>query len=205
MTDALLGGAMMVAYVISPGPVNVETLRRGWLGGFWAAFSVQLGALLGDGLYALLAWLGIALVMQHPIAQMGLGIGGAGFLGYLGVVALHHAWHEPHEAPLVVLNHHQHQHHFWVGVAMALANPYGLLFWMAVNQAILQHPEHQGIAFLGGFFGFGLLAAWLLAAGVQRSRRFVSSRGGRLASAVFGLLLVGGGLNLGWRTIAGMP
>ena len=32
MTDALLGGAMMVAYVISPGPVNVETLRRGAFG-----------------------------------------------------------------------------------------------------------------------------------------------------------------------------
>jgi threonine/homoserine/homoserine lactone efflux protein len=36
---------LSLAYVASPGPVNIETLRRGLAGGFRAALALQRGAI----------------------------------------------------------------------------------------------------------------------------------------------------------------
>ena len=82
--EVLLGVMMGVAYVVPPGPVNIETARRGLTGGFPAALAMQLGAVIGDTTYAVLALAGVGLVLTHALAQALLGIVGTGLLLYLG-------------------------------------------------------------------------------------------------------------------------
>jgi threonine/homoserine/homoserine lactone efflux protein len=50
--NILICALMGLAYVAPPGPVNLETVRRGVAGGFRAGLVLQLGAVLGDLLYA---------------------------------------------------------------------------------------------------------------------------------------------------------
>jgi hypothetical protein len=64
--DIVLGIVIGVAYIATPGPVNIETIRRGVMGGFRVALAIQLGALIGDLTYALVALAGLARALTHP-------------------------------------------------------------------------------------------------------------------------------------------
>src|SRR6476661_6282070 len=76
---------MGIAFSAPPGIVLAETFRRGVARGFPAAFSVQLGALIGDTVYCLLALAGVAVLVQNPITQRVLGVLSVVFLLYLAV------------------------------------------------------------------------------------------------------------------------
>jgi len=84
MMRAHLGVMMGVAYAVPPGPVNIEAARRGLTGGFPVTLAMQLGAVIGDTTYAVLALAGVGLVLTHALAQALLGIVGTGLLLYLG-------------------------------------------------------------------------------------------------------------------------
>ncbi len=61
MQEALVVPVILgIAYAAAPGVVNTECLRRGFSSGFRSAFGVQLGALLGDGIWAVIAFSGLA-------------------------------------------------------------------------------------------------------------------------------------------------
>src|SRR5512142_357723 len=78
-----IGVLMGLAFAAPPGAVTAETFRRGVRGGFPLAFGVQLGSLIGDATYALLALAGLAAIAQNAALQMTLGAAGALFLLYL--------------------------------------------------------------------------------------------------------------------------
>src|SRR4051794_17706139 len=90
--EFLLGILLAAIYVISPGPINLATVQRGWTGGFQAALAVQLGAVAGDLAYALLALTGLGLFVADAAAQILLGIAGASLLLCLGGAALCQSW-----------------------------------------------------------------------------------------------------------------
>jgi len=71
---------MGIAFAAPPGAVTAETFRRGAHGGFAVALGVQLGSLVGDATYALLALAGLAALAQNPALQFAFG---ALFLMYL--------------------------------------------------------------------------------------------------------------------------
>lgn len=52
--EVVLGAFMGIAYTVSPGPVNIETVRCGLRAGFTSALALQLGALIGDTTYTIL-------------------------------------------------------------------------------------------------------------------------------------------------------
>jgi threonine/homoserine/homoserine lactone efflux protein len=60
MSTALAGFALGFAVAAGFGPISVLALTSGLRHGFAPAFGVGLGAALVDGLYALLAGLGLA-------------------------------------------------------------------------------------------------------------------------------------------------
>ena len=72
ITACLLG----FVYSAAPGAVNTEALRRGLQRGFFASFSVQIGALLGDLVWAIIGLTGVALVFHFLAIQIILGIAG---------------------------------------------------------------------------------------------------------------------------------
>src|SRR5713226_8419186 len=84
LTTALAGAIMAISMSAPPGPVTMETVRRGLGGGFRPALFVQLGSVIGD-----LTWCGVALLGLAPLVQVAwirvvLSVVGVGLLLYLG-------------------------------------------------------------------------------------------------------------------------
>ena len=67
MTTVLAGLALGFAVAAGFGPISVLALTSGLRHGFRPAFGVGLGAALVDGLYALLAALGLAATLANPL------------------------------------------------------------------------------------------------------------------------------------------
>ena len=59
--------ALGIAYAAFPGVVNTECLRRGMTSGFGAAVLIQMGALIGDAGWAVVALTGAALLLQQDV------------------------------------------------------------------------------------------------------------------------------------------
>ena len=82
------GMLLGIAYVLPPGPVTTETVRRSLHGGMSAALAVQLGAIGGDLIYAILVMAGVGTILTHTAVRSGIDVLGAALLLYLGVSAL---------------------------------------------------------------------------------------------------------------------
>jgi threonine/homoserine/homoserine lactone efflux protein len=72
-----------VAYVVPPGPVNVETVRLGLSRGAAAVLATQMGSVIVDIVYTVLALVGIRFLLTHTIVQSLLGLTGTVLLGSL--------------------------------------------------------------------------------------------------------------------------
>lgn len=204
--EVVLGILLAIAYCASPGPVNIETVRRGWSRGVQSALRVQLGALFGDLVYAALALAGIGLFMAQAGAQTLLGIVGTGLLLYLGGLSLYQSWLAL-GAPTMwagsTAGTATKRCDFSTGLAIAIANPYTILFWLSIDSTILQRTHDHPAAFLSGFFLGGLLTALVIALLAGRSGSLITPRVFRLASCSFGLAMIGFGLTLGYTTAQG--
>jgi threonine/homoserine/homoserine lactone efflux protein len=85
-------GLVGLLYCAAPGQVNVETLRRGLHGGFWSALGVQLGSLLGEAAYALVALAGLEVLARTAAFHLLLGLVGPSLLVALGWSSLRQGW-----------------------------------------------------------------------------------------------------------------
>src|SRR5579875_3540762 len=147
-------------YSAAPGAVNTEALRRGLKRGFMPSFSVQLGALLGDLLWAVVGLTGVALVFHFLPVQIILGIAGVAFL-------LRMAWLSFLDArksiDLKLDSSKKEQRDFITGIIFSLANPFGIAFWGGIGGGFATHiagmPLIDKLLFL--FLGFFVGAfAW---------------------------------------------
>ncbi|MBE3590432.1 MAG: LysE family transporter [Firmicutes bacterium] len=174
LTASLLG----FTYSAAPGAVNTEAVRRGLQRGFLPSLMVQLGALLGDLVWAVIGLTGVALVFRFVAIQVVLGIAGVAFL-------LRMAWLSYVDARKPMdLNQAQggnEQRDFATGLIFSIANPFGIAFWGGIGGGFAAHvsamPLVDKLVFL--FVGFALGAlSWCfgISALVAWSRRFVGER-----------------------------
>jgi threonine/homoserine/homoserine lactone efflux protein len=197
-----------LAYVVSPGPVNIETLRRGLAGGFRVALALQLGSLLGDLFWAILALAGVGLLLAHAAAQTVLGIAGTALLVYLGCSALR-SWRTiaAVASPAGASTSQQQPaaptawRMAWTGAAIATANPFGPAFWLSIGGAMGGSAQQHPAMFLGGFFLGALLAALGIALVVGIGHARITPRLVRLATSSCGMGLIGCGLMVGYTTL----
>jgi len=82
-----------------PGPINAEIARRCLAGGFWAGFSLLVGACSGDALWAVLVSLGIGVLFVAPLARSIMGFVSVALLVALSLVFLRGAWRASIAAP----------------------------------------------------------------------------------------------------------
>lgn len=162
---ALLGVALGLAYAAAPGAVNTEAMRRGSAHGSLAALLVEVGSLLGDGLWAALALIGVSLTARFWPVQLTLALVGGFFL-------LRMAWSAGRDALLGRAESApaSRRGDFATGLVFGLANPVGLAFWSGLGSAVALSGA-VGLAalpFFGGFLagaslwcgGFALLVGW---------------------------------------------
>src|SRR5262245_18812165 len=122
-----------LAYNAAPGAVNTEALRRGLARGFRPALLVQLGALIGDSLWAALALTGTTFLLQDHSARLLLGLAGACFLLRLSWTALQQAW----AGGLPGASGRTARGDFATGIFFSLANPFGLAFWGGIGAGLV--------------------------------------------------------------------
>ena len=194
----LVGIAMGLAFAAPPGVVTAETLRRGMNGGFALAFRVQLGSIIGDATYAVLALAGLAALAQNHVLQIALGAAGALFLMFLARSALKGA-QGPASTLAAPTPANESRGAFLGGLALSLTNPWAIAFWLSLGGALtslgLVHASGAQIAlfFASFMIGSGLWAV-LLSVAIAKMRQWVRPTVFRFASLVCGIALGAFGL-----------
>jgi len=199
--NALAALLMGLAYVAPPGPVNVETIRRGAADGFRGALGLQIGSLVGDLFYAALALLGVGTLLPPALLRLGLAPLGAAVLAYLGYCALRDGVHGL-RAPGIIGTAtgdgaSAMRRGILAGVGISLANPFSLAFWLTVGGTILPHARGSVASLLAAFFA-GILA-WAVALPVLTwaCRAALHGRAFHCISLACGVALVAFGAGVG--------
>ncbi len=190
-----------VAYNAAPGAVNTEALRRGLARGFRSALLVQLGALIGDALWAALALTGTAFLVHNRPVRLVLGIAGACFLLRLAWSALQEAW----SGGLPRAHGRTSRGDFATGAIFSLANPFALAFWTGIGAGLAATdattaPVGRFVVLFGGFVLGALLWCLFLPVVIGWGRRFFRPAVFRWINALCGLGLGYFGLTLLWHT-----
>jgi threonine/homoserine/homoserine lactone efflux protein len=200
----ITGFLMGAAYVLPPGPVTVETVRRSLLGGLRPALAVQFGAVAGRLIWAVLGIGGLGRVLGHADARFWLGLLGAALLIFLGSTALRDGLRAG--STLRVAHDHRRDpgsRALWrpvaAGFALALVNPYAVMFWLSVGRTLDRSATALG-GFVLGSLGASVLTA--LAVGQVQTQR--AQRLARWVWSGCGGLLVVLGVQLGYTTLAAL-
>jgi len=126
-----------------PGPINAESARRCLAAGFWAGFSLLLGACSGDGLWAILVSLGVGVLFVAPLARSIMGFVSVALLIALSLVVLRGAWRAlmaPRVSAAEPPRFDSRRAGFLLGAGMALTSPWNVAFWLAA----IGRPEMSG-------------------------------------------------------------
>lgn len=190
------------------GPINILAIRTGLERGFRFAFLVGLGATVADGLYTLLAALGMSTVVGRAGVRTLLWSLGAGMLAYLGGAGLHRSLRRP-----VLLEGRAAGATAWGcflgALGATLGNPMTVASWAAVFGGLYAGMLEQlttsltlrlvtGVA-LGTLTWFTALAAAL-----QAGRRFVTPAALRAVSITSSGILLGFAAYFGWHAVRGL-
>lgn len=192
--SAIMGVLLAVAYKAPPGPVTIETFRRGCAGGLAPALAFQGGALMGNLILAGVALFGAHLVVADSRLALLTQIVGAALLVHLGLSALHGAptadegrrGDESTSSLRGVL----------LGTTISLANPVALLFWFALAHRAVGTGGDQG-SFLAGFTVGLTLTSLAIAIAAALAHQRLSPRLIRLVGQGCGLAMILFGLRMG--------
>ena len=194
MSTVLAGLALGVAVAAGFGPISVLALGSGLRHGFAPAFGVGLGAALVDGLYALLAGLGLAVLIGPAHLELQL-VGGAALI-WIGVRMVRASGGDG-LAPATF------RRGLAVSFAATLANPLTIVSWAAAFTAVvpaLGLSRFETLAILPGSVACGTLL-WFtgLATAATLAGRRLGPRALHVASVLAGIAILAFGVLLAVR------
>lgn len=185
------------------GPVNAAQLDRGIKYGFLHAWLVGVGAVLADGVYMLIVYLGLVSFINTPFIQTFLYLFGCFVLLYTGIESML-------SAGQIKMENSRNQEPafkaFFSGFIMSITNPLTILFWLGIYGSVLAKiastsTSSELILYSAAIF-CGLLLWDLTMATVSSGfRRILTSRLLALISIVSGLSLIGFGIYFGFQGI----
>jgi threonine/homoserine/homoserine lactone efflux protein len=201
MHEALLIPLLLgIAYAAAPGVVNTECLRRGLSAGFRPALLVQVGALLGDGIWALVAFSGLAALSRISSLLDLLGLIGALFLCKIALDAFRDALHgrPPEDAALA-------SRPLRTGLIFGLANPAALAFWSGLGGGLLSTRNESSPTTLVWFLIAFLIGALVWSTGfstfASMGRRYARPAVFRAIDGVCGAIIGYFGVRLAWSSL----
>jgi chemosensory pili system protein ChpE len=202
VTLVLSSVVLAIAFCAPPGVVTAEAIRRGVARGYWPALRVELGSLIGDATWAIIALAGAAFVVQNTVARLFLGLVGTLFLLYL-------AWHalrDARQGGTPQFEHTTARGDFAAGAFLSLGNPFAIAFWLGVSGSVITAsvPSPQAIHFVVFFLSFmlgGLSWCFALAGLIAWSRRLINADFFRGINLLCGLSLGYFGLRLLGNTV----
>ncbi len=207
----MAGAALGVAFAAPVGPVTVAQVQAGLRAGFWLAFLVALGSLVGDGLYAVVAMVGLASAVQVPALRLALGLLGALVLAYLGWSSIREGlsarapsrWRAA-TSPRQALSRRGATAAFFTGLTVSVSNPMAAAWLLSVGGAWMGSRAAGAepgvlVVFLTGFLAGSMLWGVWLAGLVHWGRRYATPGLFRAVSVLAGLALLGFAVYLGIR------
>jgi chemosensory pili system protein ChpE len=204
LTTVLAGAVMAISFSAPPGPVTMETVRRGLRGGFRPALLVQLGSIIGDVAWCALALLGLAPLVQLASVRVLLAVAGVAVLLYLGAAGVREAFRARGAGLVLAAPAGDARSAFRSGMAISLANPMAVGYWLSVGGALVAAGVAgaslpQTSAFMLGFIGGTLAWAFIMALAVRWSRVLVTPAVHRWVHFACGAALMAFGLSLALR------
>lgn len=186
LSSVLLG----IAFCAPPGAVTAEAIRRGVARGFKAALGIELGSLIGDAVWAIIALVGLAVIVQNDLARLLLGAVGVYFLLKLAWGALYDAWQGEMPKARAVDNHSD----FITGAALSIGNPWAVAFWLGVGastvtNAVAQPQTMHFVVFFVAFMAAATVYAFLMAALIAFGRRYINAGFFRVINLACGIFL----------------
>jgi len=180
-----------------PGPINAEMIRRGLASGFWPAWSVGLGAVSGDFLWALAVGLGAARLAAIPGVTTALGVASVVLLLALaalflrGAAASYRAWRAGEALPGPTALRSA-RGGWLLGFTLALSSPWNLAFWLAVTgqQATAGVDPTGALVTACAVIAGALTWTVLLCASVRLGARFATPAWQVATQASTGLLML---------------
>ena len=171
--------AVGLTFNAAPGPVFAATLRYGVRGGFRPALAVQIGSLVGDGVWAILGLAAVALLGQLDPLRTPIAIAGIAYLCWLAWDSWHASMHDAATASGGDLDsgalRTRDRAAIRSGVLLSLTNPQNIGYWAALGTSLaalgISRPAWSDYSvFYAGFmassivwsFVFAALVHWLL-------------------------------------------
>ncbi|WP_163971152.1 LysE family transporter [Oceanobacillus halotolerans] len=185
------------------GPVNAAQLDKGIKGGFFPAWFVGLGAIVADGIYMLIVYLGIFHLIDTPFIQTFLWLFGAFVLIYTGIESMVSTKEIKANNSRSAVRLHRS---FFTGFMMSITNPLTILFWLGIYGSVLAKTAAtygtQALIFYSGAIFLGLLTWDLFMAGVSSGfRKILNEKVLHLIAILSGIVLIGFGIYFGYQGI----
>ncbi len=177
MLATVLTGAMIaISFSAPPGPVTMETIRRGLRGGFSPALNVQLGSIIGDFMWFMIALIGLGQLAQIAVVRGALAIAGVGLLLYLGFCGIRDAFKAAKldQAGAIDTQHGA----FRSGMAISIANPMAMGYWLSIGGTLVAtgvagQSGGQTASFVFGFVAGTFLWAFIMALAVRFGKQIL--------------------------------
>lgn len=181
------------------GPINAAQIDRGIKNGFMHAWLIGVGAVLADGLYMLIVYIGVVQFLQTDFMKTFLWAFGSFVLIYTGVESIVSAG----KLNLADFRNSEPLYKsFFSGFFMSISNPLTILFWLGIYGSILaktaaEYESGQLILYSSAIF-MGLLLWDIMMAGVSSSfRKYLTSGLLVFISFLSGFSLIGFGIYFG--------
>ncbi|MEH7334133.1 LysE family transporter [Neobacillus drentensis] len=181
------------------GPINAAQIDRGIRNGFMHSWLIGVGAVVADGIYMVVVYIGVVNFLETSFMQTFLWLFGAFVLIYTGVETILkagkiHLQDSRGTEPLIKS--------FLSGFFMSISNPLTILFWLGIYGSVLAKTasvyDTTRLVFYSSAIFIGLLLWDITMAGVSSSfRTFVTSRLLIMISLLSGFSLVGFGVYFG--------
>lgn len=169
--------AMSITFAIQPGVIGFESLRRGISHGWTAALHVELGSLVGDGVWAIIALLGASILFQNPVITLLLGFFGCGLL----LRFAWEAWQSSRSDVDFTAGKTEKNNPFLAGAMLSLSNPQNITAWLGMSGTIIglgfldPEPIHLAV-FFAGFMIAQVCWCFFFATVVEYGRRMLTQR-----------------------------
>ncbi|WP_075182786.1 LysE family translocator [Pantoea sp. 1.19] len=175
------GFLLSLSLCLDIGIANIAMLtlamQRGYFHGLW----LGLGTCVGDMIYALLALVGMSVLLQFTSVRWALWLGGSAVLLWFAGKMLLTALRQHHAIPLTArAQARPPRREFLRGIVLAMSSPSAILWFASVGGALIARMGQSGTAtaglFLGGFLTAGIVWSALLCAAGSLGGRVLGSQ-----------------------------